>query len=105
MTKLSPLQRAIGLLVIVFLLGGVCWLDTLDLTDDVLGAQQLMLGLQAIEAEEGQELLLSFVTGALAIWLISTAGWPFQSRSCSLTHVVSLPSDRPLYQRLCTYRI
>ena len=106
MFKMCPIQRATGLLVVIFLLGGVCWLDTLDLTDDVLQSQPLMFGLQAIEPEEeDRDFLLSFVTGALAFWLVSAVSSSFQSPRCSLARLVSLPSDRPLYQSFCTYRI
>ena len=71
--EMSPLQRATALLVVIlFLAGGMCWLDTLDLTDDVLPSQALMFGLQAIEPEEeGRASLLSFVTGAL----VGQCGW------------------------------
>ena len=103
---MTPIQRATGLLVIMFLLGGVCWLDTLDLTDDVLQSHALMFGLQAIEPEEeGRDFLLSFVTGALAFWLVSAVSSSFQSSPCSNAPLASLPSDRPLYQSFCTYRI
>jgi len=104
---MSPLQRATAFLVVIlFLVGGMCWLDTLDLTDDVLPSQALMFGLQAIEPEEeGRASLLSVVTGALVFWLVMAVGSPFLSPPSSHVCLVSLLSDRPLYQRLCTYRI
>ncbi len=103
---MCPIQRATGLLVIILLLGGLCWLDTLDLTDDVLPAQSLMFGLQAIEPEEdAREILLSLVAAVLAFWLISTVGSPLQSPPCFRASLVSQQSERPLYQSLCTYRI
>ena len=103
---MCPIQRATVFLVAIFLLGGVCWLDTLDMTDDVLQSQPLMIGLQAIEPEEeGRDFLLSFVTAALAFWLLSAVSSSFQSSPCSNAGLVSLPSDRPLYQSFCTYRI
>jgi len=106
MLKISPIQRATGLLAIIFLLGGVCWLDTLDLTDDVLQSQPLMFGLQVIESEEeDRDLVLSSVSGALAVWLVSTVGLSLHSPPFPLARLVSLVSDRPLYQSFCTYRI
>ena len=105
--EMSPLQRATAFLVVIlFLVGGMCWLDTLDLTDDVLLPQALMYGLQAIEPEEeGRALLLSFVTGALVFWLVTAVGSSFHGPPSSHAYLVSLLSDRPLYQMLCTYRI
>ncbi len=106
MFKTCPIQRATGLLVVIFLLGGVCWLDNLDLTDDVLQSQLLMFGVQATEPEEeGRDFLLSFVTGALAFCLVSADSSSFQGSPCSSAPLVSLPSNRPLYQSFCTYRI
>lgn len=88
---MCPIQRATGLLVVIFLLGGVCWLDTLDLTDEVLQSQPLMIGLQVIEPEEeGRDFLLSFVTGASAFWLVS--GISFATiRSTPVSEFLYLP--------------
>ena len=104
--KKSLVQRASLLLAVFSLLGAVCWLDTLDLTDDILQSQPLMIGLQAIEPEEeGRDFLLSFVTAALVFRLVSAVSSSFQSSPCSSARLASLPSDRPLYQSFCTYRI
>jgi len=102
---MSRLQQATALLIVIFLVGAVCWLDTLDLTDDVLPSQSLMFGLQAMEPEEGRAVLLRVVTGALVFWLVAAVGSSFQSPPSSHARLVPLLSDRPLYQSLCTYRI
>lgn len=106
MRSMFFVQRAVRLLlVIIFLLGGVGWLDTLDLTDDVPLTQPLTIGQQVVESEEGREYLRNVLDGALAFRVVPPVVSPVQSLSCSRARLVSPPSDRPLYQRLCTYRI
>ena len=93
------------LLLALFLLGGMCWLDTLDLTDDVPLSKPFTYEQQVIEPEEGREHLLSLVQGAPAVWLVAPVVPPSKILAFSSARVVSPQSDRPLYQRLSTYRI
>ena len=103
---MSFVQRAAGLLlVVIFLLGGVGWLDTLDLTDDMLVAQPFTVGQQVVEPEDGREYLQNLYNGALTSWLVTPVVSPVQNLPCSSALLVLPPSDRPLYQRLCTYRL
>ena len=55
--KACAKKRAWVYLLALFLLGGMCWLDTLDLTDDVPLSQSLVLEQQAIEPEEELSLI------------------------------------------------
>jgi hypothetical protein len=103
---MSFIQRAAGLLlVVIFLLGGVGWVDTLDLTDDVPLTQPLTVAQQVVEPEEGREYLRNVLDGALAFRMVPPVVSPVQGLSCSSARLVSPQPDRPLYQSLCTYRI
>jgi len=105
MLKISPMRLAAGLLVVMFLLGGAAWLDTLDLTDDIQLSHPLTFGQQVVEQEEGKEYLLSLLHGALVFSLVSPVLLPSRILPCSSPRLVAPQSDRPLYQSLCTYRI
>ncbi len=93
------------MLVIVLVLGGLCWLDTLDLTDDIQLSHLLTFEQPGVEPEEVRDYLLSLVHTTLAVWWASLVVSPPQSVSYALAGFSSPQSDRPLYQSLCTYRI
>ena len=106
MFRISDIQRAARLLlVVIFLLGGVGWLDTLDLTDDILVGQPLTVGQQVVEPEDVREYLQNLYNGALTSRLVTPVVSPVQNLPCSSARLESPQSHRPLYQRLCTYRI
>jgi len=105
LTKKSLVQRASLLLLVIFFLGAVFWLDTLDLTDDIPLSQVLTFEQQVIESDEDQEHLLGFVHGVLGACSDPLVDSPPQSLACSSACCVSAQAYRPLYQRHCTYRI
>jgi hypothetical protein len=102
---MSEIQRAWLLFLVFFLVGGMCWLDSFDLTDDIPLSQRLQFEQQAIEPEEGREHLLSLVHGAPAVWFVVPVASPSKILPISSALFVSPQSDPPLYQRLSTYRI
>ncbi len=99
-------QRVWILLLALFLLGGMCWLDTFDLSDDIPLPQPLTVVQQTIvPAEENREDLLGLLHGHQAVWCV--ASFDPQSQILSVPRALSVPppSDLPLYQRFSTYRI
>ncbi len=105
MSPVSAVHRAMGMLVIIFLLGGLCWLDTLDLTDDIQFSYLVTFGQQGVEPEELRDDFLSLVSTARVVWWASPVVSPLQSESYARAGFPSLQYDRPLYQSLCNYRI
>lgn len=103
MYHMSAIQRAAAFLVIIFLLGGVCWLDTLDLTDDIQLTQPFAFGQQGVEPEDAREYLLGQT--ALMVWFVAPLAPAPQPHGCLAVELDSAACHRPLYQSLCTYRI
>ena len=107
MLRNMPLsQRVRILLLALIVLGGMSWVDTLDLSDDIPLPQPLTIVQQAIvPAEEGREDLLGLVHGQQAVWCVSS--FVPQPRTLPVPGALSvLPqSDLPLYQRFSTYRL
>src|SRR5437867_5600265 len=74
MLRNMPLsQRVRMLLLALIVLGGMSWVDTLDLSDDIPLPQPLTIVQQAIvPAEENREDLLGLVHGQQAVWCVSS---------------------------------
>lgn len=93
-------------LLALFLLGGMCWLDTFDLSDDIPLPLPLTVVQQVIvPAEECREDLLGLVHGHQGVWFVAPFVPQSQMLLVSSARFVSPPSDSPLYQRFSTYRI
>ncbi|HZC68610.1 MAG TPA: hypothetical protein VE201_08345 [Nitrospirales bacterium] len=93
-------------LLALFLLGGMCWLDTFDLSDDIPLSQPLTVVQQAIEPdEESREDLLGLVHGQLAVWFVASFVPQPPRLFVSVAPSISSQSDPPLYQRISIYRI
>src|SRR5712692_12084756 len=104
--SVSQKRRVLVYLLALFLLGGMCWLDTFDLSDDIPLPLPLTVMQQAIVfAEENREDLLGLMYGHQGIWFVT----PFipQSPRFPISTVLSVSpqSEPPLYQRFSTYRI
>lgn len=99
-------QRARILLLAFIMLGGMCWLDTFDLSDDIPLPQPLTVVQQpTLLAEEDREDLLGLVHGQPAIWCV--ASFVPQPQLLPAPSALSVPPQDglPLYQRLSIYRI
>jgi len=107
MLRNMPLtQRVRILLLALIVLGGMSWVDTLDLSDDIPLPQPLTVVQQAFEpAEESRDDLLGLVHGQQAVWCV--ASFVPQPHMLPVPGALSVPlqSDLPLYQRFSTYRI
>jgi len=107
MLRNMPLtQRVRILLLALIVLGGMSWVDTLDLSDDIPLPQPLTVVQQAFEpAEESRDDLLGLVHGQQAAWCV--ASFVPQPHMLPVPGALSVPlqSDLPLYQRFSTYRI
>ncbi len=99
-------SRAAALLVVIFVLGAGCWLDALDLTDDVALAQAALFEQQGVEPENVREYFPSLFPDTPSVPLFASVVDPLQiypwlaAEWCG-THFYHCP----LYQSLCTYRI
>src|SRR3989441_6008411 len=106
MLRNMPLNQRVRILLLAFIvLGGMCWLDTFDLSDDIPLPQPLTIVQKAIApAEENREDLLGLLHGQQAIWCVSS--FVPQPRTLPVPGALSVPpqSDLPLYQRFSTYR-
>ena len=98
------IHRAFGMLVILLVLGSLCF-DTLDLTEDIQLSYFLTFEQQGVEPEDVRDELPTVFYAALLLWwgffVVTSLQSAFNGRAGFLT----LQSHRPLYQRLCTYRI
>jgi hypothetical protein len=107
MLRNMPLsQRVRTLLLALIVLGGMSWVDTLDLSDDIPLPQPLSVVQQAIvPAEESREDLLDLVHGQQAVWCVATC--VPQPQVLPVPGALSVPpqSEPPRYQRFSTYRI
>jgi len=103
--KASALKRAWIFLLALFLVGGMCWLDTLDLSDDIPLTQPLTFEQQAIDPEESRAHVLGLVLGAQPLWY-ATLVIPQPQQLPVLSARLVLPPPEPLlYQRFSIYRI
>src|SRR5439155_23867644 len=107
MLRNMPLTQRVRLLrLALIVLGGMSWVDTLDLSDDIPLPQPLtVVQLAIVPAEESREDLLGLVHGQQAVWCVATF--------VPQPHVLPVPgalsvspqSKPPRYQRFSTYRI
>src|SRR5689334_9552820 len=104
MHPIPVIHRAFGMLVIFFVLGGLC-LDTLDLTQDIQLSDLLTVEQQGIEPEDVRDDLPTVFYAALPMWWGFFVVTSLQSAFNGRARFLTLQLDRPLYQRLCTYRI
>lgn len=98
------IHRAFGMVVILVLLGGLC-LDTLDLTEDIQLSNLLTFEQQGVEPEDVRDDLPTVFYAALTMWWAFCVVTSLQSVFNGRAGFLTLQSDHPLYQRLCTYRI
>jgi hypothetical protein len=107
MLRNMPLYQRVRILLLAFIvLGGMCWLDTFDLSDDIPLPQPLSIVQQDfILAEENREDLLGLLHGQQAVWCV--VSFVPQPQMFPVSRALSVPpqSDPPLYQRFSTYRI
>ena len=107
MLRNMPVNQRVRILLLAFIvLGGMCWLDTFDLSDDIPLPQPLTMVQQALApAEENREDLLGLLHGQQVAWCVSS--FVPQPRTLPVPSALSVPpqSDLPLYQRFSTYRI
>jgi hypothetical protein len=107
MLRNMPLNQRVRILLLAFIvLGGMCWLDTFDLSDDIPLPQPLSIVQQDfILAEENREDLLALLHGQQGAWCV--ASFIPQPQMLPVPGALSVPpqSGLPLYQRLSTYRI
>ncbi|HJT20297.1 MAG TPA: hypothetical protein VJ746_07490 [Nitrospira sp.] len=105
MRGISGTHRAFGILVILFVLGGLCWLDILDFTDDIQASHLLIFEEQGVEPEDVRDDLSTAFYAAAAMWWACLLIASLQGKVKGRVALITLQSNRPLYQHLCTYRI
>src|SRR5437879_11469260 len=72
MLRNMPVNQRVRILLLAFIvLGGMCWLDTFDLSDDIPLPQPLKVVQQALApAEENREDLLGLLHGQKVAWCV-----------------------------------
>ena len=105
MLRTLPIRRRVWLFLLALLtLGGMCWADTFDLSDDIpLSQNTVEQALQPAEANE--QVLLLLELSAQAVRVLAPAAPSAHALpvfGCLLSH---LQSELLLYQRISTYRI
>ena len=105
MFRTLPLRRRVWLFLLALLtLGGMCWADTFDLSDDIPLSQNTVE--QALQPEEvNEQVLLLLELSAQAVRVVAPVAPSAHTLpvfGCLLSH---LQSELLLYQRISTYRI
>src|SRR2546425_10112870 len=105
MLRTLPLRRRAWLFLLALLiLGGMCWADTFDLSDDIpLSQNTVEQALQPEEVNEQVLLLLELSAQAVrAVAPVAPSAHTLPDFGCRLSH---LQCALLLYQRISTHRI
>ena len=97
-------QRTWVFLIALFILGGISWADTFDLSDDIPLSPNAVEQVLLIE-ETGEKVFLVLMLCALGIWCWTFCAPKVQTECSPVRLLFPPPSERPLYQRISSYRI